>query len=220
MRTVRRVVVCLLLAVPLVLAAPASAATPGVLNHVGSTTRVLIVTSTSWTATSATGTFWQKSNGTWRAVHSGMYARVGRAGFKTDRREGDGSTPAGVFVMCSAFGSRANPGTHLAWRAIVPRSCWSGERPDYNRWVSRTCTARDEDLWASRAVAYRYVAVVGFNDAPAVWGKGSAIFLHETLGMATSGCIALRENDLIATLRLMTPGTKIVMGPASYVAKL
>lgn len=215
-----RTVVSLLVAVPLVLASPASAAPPGVLNHVGSTTRVLIVTSKTWTATSATGTLWQKSGGVWKAVRSGMYARVGRSGFKTDRREGDGSTPAGVFVMRSAFGSRANPGTRLAWRAIVPRSCWSGERPDYNRWVYRVCTSRDEDLWASRAVAYRYVAVVGFNDAPAVWGKGSAIFVHETLGIATSGCIALRENDVIASLRWMTPGTKIVMGPESYVAKL
>ena len=216
----RRAVVSLLLAVPLVLAVPAWAAPPGVLNHVGSTTRVLLVTSKTWTATSGTATLWQKTGGTWKAVRAGMLARVGRAGFSTHHHEGDGTTPAGVFVMRSAFGSRANPGTGLPWRAIVPRSCWSGEPADYNRWVTRICTSRDEDLWASRAVAYRYVGVVGFNDSPAVWGNGSAIFVHETLGIATSGCVALRENDVIATLRWMTPGTKIVMGPESYVAKL
>jgi L,D-peptidoglycan transpeptidase YkuD (ErfK/YbiS/YcfS/YnhG family) len=217
----RRAWVSLLLAVPLVLrSSTAQAGPPGVLNHVGSTTKVLIVTTKSWGASSGTAALWQKTGGSWRAVRSGMPARVGRSGFKTDRREGDGSTPAGTFVMRSAFGSRSNPGTQLPWRALVPRSCWSGERADYNRWVHRVCTSRDEDLWASRAVAYRYAAVVGFNDSPAVYGKGSGIFVHETVGKATGGCVTLRENDVIATVRWMTPGTKTVMGPESYIARL
>ena len=146
--------------------------------------------------------------------------RVGRAGFSTNRHEGDGTSPAGTFLLRYAFGARANPGVHLGWKALVPHSCWSGERADYNRWVHRVCTSRDEDLWASRAVAYRYAAVIGFNDAPPVWGRGSGIFLHEDYGQATRGCVAMREADLLAVLRWMTPGTKIVMGPESYVASL
>jgi L,D-peptidoglycan transpeptidase YkuD (ErfK/YbiS/YcfS/YnhG family) len=216
-----RVWICPLLAVPLVLSSsPAQAAQPRVLSHVGSTTKVVIVTTSSWQATSGTMTLWQKVNGSWRRVRGSMPARVGRSGFKTDRREGDGSSPAGTFPMRFAFGSRANPGVHIGWKALVPRSCWSGERRDYNRWVHRTCTRRDENLWASRAVAYRYAAVIGYNDSPPAWGKGSGIFVHETTGRATAGCVAVREADLVATLRWMTPGTKIVMGPQSYVARL
>lgn len=221
MHRLHRLLVTLLVAVPLALSAsPAQASTPSVLNHVGSTTKVVIVTTPSWTATSGTATLWQKVNGSWRAVRSAMPARVGRSGFKTDRHEGDGSSPAGKFLMRYAFGSRANPGVHIGWKALVPYSCWSGERADYNRWVHRVCTSRDENLWASRAVAYRYAAVIGFNDSPVVWGKGSGIFLHETLNRATAGCVALSEANLVATLRWMTPGTKIVMGPQSYVARL
>lgn len=215
----RPLLVVLALVVPLVATGPAAqAAPPGVLSHVGSTTKVLVVTTGSWTATSGTATAWQERAGRWYAVRSGMPVRVGRAGFSTHRHEGDGTTPAGTFLFRYDFGSRANPGVHLAWRALVPHSCWSGERADYNRWVHRVCTARDEDLWASRAVAYRYASVIGFNDAPAVWGRGSGIFLHEDHGTATAGCVALREADLLAVLRWMTPGTKVVMGPGSWVA--
>ncbi len=217
----RRALATLLLAVPFVLSpAVAQAAPPRVLNHVGSATKVLIVTSPGWSSTSGSATAWQKIGGRWKAVRTSMPVRVGRAGFRTNRHEGDGSTPAGTFPLRYAFGSRPDPGSHVGWRQLVPRSCWSGERPDYNRWVGRTCTSRDEDLWASRAVAYRYAVVVGFNDAPPVWGKGSGIFLHVTLGRPTSGCVALREGDLLATLRWLTPGAKIVMGPQSYVASL
>jgi L,D-peptidoglycan transpeptidase YkuD (ErfK/YbiS/YcfS/YnhG family) len=67
---------------------------------------------------------------------------------------------------------------------------------------------------------YRYAAVVGFNDGPAVWGKGSAIFMHQTIGKATSGCVALTGRDIVATVRWLAPGSLIVMGPESYVATL
>lgn len=210
----------LLTAVPLALVPSAAHAEPQVLHHVGSTTKVVIVTSASWTATTARATLWEKRSGRWVAVRKDMAARVGRSGFRTDRREGDGSTPAGTFPFRYAFGSGSDPGTAMAWRRIGTRSCWSGERADYNRWVERaTCTSRDEDLWALRT-PYRTAAVVGFNDSPAQWGKGSAIFLHVTTGRATAGCVALGANDVLATLRWMTPGTKVVMGPQSYVDSL
>jgi L,D-peptidoglycan transpeptidase YkuD (ErfK/YbiS/YcfS/YnhG family) len=211
--------VAALLAVPL-LSSPAQAAPPSVLNHVGSATRVLIVTSRHWTSTTASATQWQKRGTGWVAVRSNMYARIGRNGFKTDRREGDGTTPAGKFPIRYAFGGQAPPGTTLRYQRIVPRSCWSGERADYNRWVRRICTARDEDLYRMRTSVYRYAAVVGFNDGPAVWGKGSAIFMHQTIGKATSGCVALTGRDIVATVRWLAPGSLIVMGPESYVATL
>ena len=211
----------LLAVVPLLLTPQAQAAThPAVLDHQGGVTRVLLVTSTSWTSTYATATAWEKRNGEWVAVRKDMPARVGRSGFKTDRREGDGSTPAGQFFFRSAFGSQPDPGNRLPWRDLVPRSCWSGERADYNTWVHRVCTSRDEDLWASRGTAYRYAAVIGYNDRPAEWGKGSGIFLHQTVGRPTSGCVALPANDVVAMVRWLNRNAKVVMGPQSYVNSL
>jgi L,D-peptidoglycan transpeptidase YkuD (ErfK/YbiS/YcfS/YnhG family) len=222
MRRALPFLLALLAAVPL-LASPAGAAGhPGVLDRMGSATRVIIVTTPSWRATSGGATLWQKSGTTWRAVRAGIPVRVGRSGFQTAnaRHEGDGTTPAGKFPMRFAFGSRPNPGVHVGWKSLAPRTCWSGERRDYNTWVRRTCTGRDEDLWAARAVAYRYAAVVGFNDNPAVWGRGSGIFLHETLNRPTAGCVAMSQANLLWTLRWMTPGAWIVMGPQAYVDRL
>lgn len=219
MRRLLLALLALLVALPC-LAPPAQAATPSALNHLGSATRALIVTSKSWTATSGTATAWQKVNGTWHVARGAMPVRVGRTGFKTSRYEGDGSTPAGRFHLRYAFGSAPNPGSRIGWRAVVPNSCWSGERADYNHWAHRVCTSRDENLYASRRTAYRYAIVVGFNDNPAVWGRGSGIFLHQTLNQATSGCVAFSATNINYLVRWMTPGTWLVMGPESYVARL
>jgi L,D-peptidoglycan transpeptidase YkuD (ErfK/YbiS/YcfS/YnhG family) len=221
---VRRAGAVLVLLLPLLLSTtPARAASyPHVLDHMGPATKVAIVTTPGWKSTRGGLTLWQKYGSTWRAVRAGIPVWVGRNGFQygTKRHEGDGTTPAGKYPMRSTFGSRANPGVHLPWNQLHSNSCWSGERRDYNTYVRRTCTARDENLWASRAVAYRYAAVVGFNDSPAVWGRGSGIFLHESIGKATSGCVSMSETNLLWTLRWMTPGTWAVLGPQAYVNSL
>jgi len=221
--SVRRLIALAALTLPLALTStPALASYPNVLDHMGSATSVAIVTTSSWHSTRGGMTLWQKSGTGWHAVRAGIPVWVGRNGFQyaTRRHEGDGTTPAGKFPMRFAFGARANPGAKLSWTALHSDSCWSGERMDYNTYVRRTCTSRDENLWASRAVAYRYAAVVGFNDNPAVWGRGSGIFLHETLNQATSGCVSMSETNLLWTLRWMPKGAWVVMGPQAYVNAL
>jgi L,D-peptidoglycan transpeptidase YkuD (ErfK/YbiS/YcfS/YnhG family) len=185
LRVIRRLLPLLLL---VLLAAPADAATPPVLGHLGSATRALIVTGPTASSTTGTATAWQKVNGTWHVARGSMPVHLGRNGFRSasSRHEGDGTTPAGKFHLRYAFGSAPNPGSRIGWKAVVPQSCWSGERADYNRWAHRACTSRDEDLYASRRTAYRYVVAVGFNDNPAVYGRGSAIFLHQSSTRPTS----------------------------------
>jgi L,D-peptidoglycan transpeptidase YkuD (ErfK/YbiS/YcfS/YnhG family) len=220
---VRRLLAVLAAAVPVLLGpSPAQAAYPDVLHHMGAATRVAIVTAPSWHSTRGGMTLWQRSGSSWRSVRTGIPVWVGRNGFHTAtaRHEGDGTTPAGKFPMRLAFGSRPDPGVHLPWQQLAPGSCWSGERRDYNTYVRRTCTSRDEDLWASRRVAYRYAAAVGFNDRPAVYGRGSGIFLHESIGTATSGCVSMSEQNIVWTLRWLTPGSWVVMGPQAYVNAL
>jgi L,D-peptidoglycan transpeptidase YkuD (ErfK/YbiS/YcfS/YnhG family) len=224
MLVMRRLLAVLAVALPVLVGpSPAQAAAyPGVLNRMGGATQVALVTTPSWHATRGGMTLWQKSSSGWHSVRNGIPVYVGRNGFQygNRRHEGDGTTPAGKYPMRFAFGARANPGTHLAWTALHSDSCWSGERKDYNTYVRRSCTSRDESLWASRSVAYRYAAVVGFNDTPAVWGRGSGIFLHESIGKATSGCVSMSETNLLWTLRWMKPGAWVVMGPQAYVNTL
>jgi L,D-peptidoglycan transpeptidase YkuD (ErfK/YbiS/YcfS/YnhG family) len=201
--------------------APAQAApqVPERIRSLRGATRAIVVTSTSWRTTHAVMRTYQRVGGRWRLVRGPMPARVGRNGFSASRHEGDGTAPAGTFGFVYGFGSRPDPGMRgFSWRRLKPNSCWSGQRADYNRWVTRRCT-RDENLWKNRRVAYRYAAVIDFNYRRPVWGRGSGIFLHQQTGGPTAGCVSLRPTDLVAVLRWIRPGTRIVMGPASFLTR-
>lgn len=203
-------------------AAAGSATAPERIRGLRGATQAIVVTSASWHATHAVARVYRRVGSRWRLVRGPMPARVGRNGFSAYRHEGDGTTPAGVFGFVYGFGSRPDPGVRgLGWRRLGRGSCWSGLRGDYNRWVAgRRCTARDENLWKSRRVAYRYAAVIDFNYRRPVYGRSSGIFLHQQTGGPTAGCVSLRATDLVAVLRWMRPGVRIVMGPAGYVARL
>jgi L,D-peptidoglycan transpeptidase YkuD (ErfK/YbiS/YcfS/YnhG family) len=221
----RRAIVVLATALALTtLAAPARAAdppTPGRIDSLRGATRAIVVASRSWGSTrAAVRTYERRRPGDrWRLVRGPMPARVGYNGFSASRHEGDGTTPAGTFGFVYGFGSRPNPGMGgFSWRRLQPNSCWSGQRADYNRWVTRACT-RGESLWKNRRVAYRYAAVIDFNYRRPVWGRGSGIFLHQMTGGPTAGCVSLRPKDLVAVLRWLRPGTRIAMGPASHLTR-
>jgi L,D-peptidoglycan transpeptidase YkuD (ErfK/YbiS/YcfS/YnhG family) len=219
----RPIVVVLAAALALGLGAAPARARPVPLPHqidgLRGATRVIVVHSNSWRTTRAEVRLYQGVGGRWRLVRGPMPARVGYNGFSANRREGDGTTPAGTFGFVYAFGSRPNPGVRgLAWRPLRPNSCWSGQRRDYNRWVTRPCT-RGESLWKNRRVAYRYAAVIDFNYRRPVWKRGSGIFLHQETGGPTAGCVALRPADLVTVLRWLRPGTRIAMGPAAFLTR-
>ena len=69
---------------------------------------------------------------------------------------------------------------------------------------------RHEKLWRDDDV-YDLVIPIGYNDAPVISGKGSAIFLHVARNNyePTEGCIALKIEDLLELLPLLSPQTYI-----------
>jgi L,D-peptidoglycan transpeptidase YkuD (ErfK/YbiS/YcfS/YnhG family) len=221
----RRAIVVLVVAALAVGLAPAPAEAawprpaPDRIDGLRGATRALVVTSGSWRTTHAVVRGYQKVGGRWRKVLGPMPARIGYNGFSANRREGDGTTPAGTFGFVYGFGSRPDPGMRgFAWRPLLPNSCWSGQRRDYNRWVTRPCT-RGESLWKNRRVAYRYAAVIDFNYRRPVYGRGSGIFLHQMTDGPTAGCVSMRPAELVRVLRWLRPGTRIAMGPAAYLTR-
>jgi L,D-peptidoglycan transpeptidase YkuD (ErfK/YbiS/YcfS/YnhG family) len=52
--------------------------------------------------------------------------------------------------------------------------------------------------------AYDLVVMLGFNDAPPIAGRGSAIFLHCIADgkASTAGCVAVDRDDLMSMLGL------------------
>jgi L,D-peptidoglycan transpeptidase YkuD (ErfK/YbiS/YcfS/YnhG family) len=140
----------------------------------------------------------------------------------TDRkREGDGATPQGCFPLRRVL-YRADrlprPRTALETGAIAPEDAWCDdpEHADYNRAVRLPHPGRHETLWREDGL-YDVVVILGYNDDPAVKGRGSAIFLHVARpGLApTEGCVALRLDDLLEVLaRIVIPARLCVESPA------
>lgn len=140
---------------------------------------------------------------------------LGRAGVTTDKREGDGATPAGRFPLRQVF-YRADrldaPTTGLPCTSIQPHDGWCDHPTNskYNQLVQHPYAASAEHLWRDDH-RYDLVVVLGHNDDPIVPGAGSAIFLHIAAEdfRPTEGCIALCEADVIKVLAHCTQNSTI-----------
>lgn len=224
-----RVRLGLLLGVVAMSGAPVAAwGAPGVspngMRGLGGAEQVIEIAANGMRTTRATARTYERVGERWRLVHKGMPARVGRNGLShpATRVAGDGTTPVGNYGFVFDFGSRPDPGVEgFEWRHLGPGDCWSGIRRAYNRWVERSpCASGDEDLWVSAGRAYRYAAVIDFNYRRPVFGRGSGIFLHVATESPTSGCVSLPERELLAVLRWMRPGTRILIGPTGWLRSL
>lgn len=144
-------------------------------------------------------------------------ARIGANGLSAHRREGDGTTPIGTFgIGPTLYGLDPNPGVRLSYRRLRCGDWWDGDpaSPTYNRFRHVSCGTAppfhggSEALWR-QPVAYREFAFIAFNAAPAVPGRGSAIFLHDDTGRPTNGCVSLSRPRLIWLFRRLRPGATI-----------
>lgn len=146
-------------------------------------------------------------------------AACGRGGVRTDKREGDGASPAGVFSLVRAYyrpDRLPPPSTTLPVTALRPNDGWidDPDDPQYNRLVSLPYPAHHEAMWREDGL-YNVVVVIGYNTDPPAPGRGSAIFLHEAQPdfAPTAGCIAVARDALIALLGLLGPRSRITIRP-------
>jgi L,D-peptidoglycan transpeptidase YkuD (ErfK/YbiS/YcfS/YnhG family) len=144
-------------------------------------------------------------------------AALGRGGVRRDKREGDGATPAGSFACRLVYwrpDRLAMPVTGLAAMPLDPADGWCDAPgdPAYNRKVGLPYPSRAETLWRDDRL-YDLIVPLGYNDAPVVAGRGSAIFLHVAREdyRPTEGCIALAPDDLTAFLCHATPETRVTV---------
>ncbi|MFN4275427.1 MAG: L,D-transpeptidase [Ferrovibrio sp.] len=145
--------------------------------------------------------------------HGGLQFRcaLGKGGVKpeADKREGDGATPLGRYVLRQIYyraDRMAAPQTRLPVQALTPQDGWCDDPADpaYNRHVLLPYAASHEKLWRDDHV-YDVIVVLGHNDDPPVPGMGSAIFLHLARPdySSTEGCVALALSDLLALLAVL-----------------
>lgn len=131
---------------------------------------------------------------------------LGRTGIRSEKKEGDGATPAGRFPLRRVL-YRADrlpaPETGLPVQALGPDDGWCDDPADpaYNKHVKRPFAGHYEKLWRDDQV-YDVLVELGHNDDPPTPGLGSAVFLHVARPdyETTEGCVALQMEDLLALL--------------------
>ncbi|EKU47843.1 MULTISPECIES: L,D-transpeptidase family protein [Brevibacterium] len=173
------------------------------------TTQVIVVSSPDVQSESGELAFYERTDETWTKRKT-FPTHNGSNGWLADRREGDKTTPSGVFTLTDAGGYRKNPGTKL----------------DYTR---------DAGLPASATVAYGeeysrvfdYIIAIDYNrkrgtpptdrTRPLGTEKGGGIWLHLDHDSGTNGCVTLKEKDLLWIMRTIDPEAdpRIAMGPVS-----
>lgn len=128
---------------------------------------------------------------------------LGRGGIvaAAEKREGDGCTPIGEWLVRGALFRRDRaappPGFALPWRWIAADDGWSDDPadPSYNRPVRHPHRHSAERLWRDDG-CYDVVLTLGYNDRRPQPNRGSAIFLHCTGAGDTEGCVAIDRTDL------------------------
>lgn len=145
------------------------------------------------------------------------HCALGSGGIKVDKKEGDGATPSGTFQLRMVFYRSdriSKPETQLPTQELSPDDGWCDDINDsaYNTHVKLPHSDSHEKLYRDDNV-YDLIIPIGYNDDPAVVGKGSAIFIHVARSSCspTAGCIALAEDDLLEVLGTVTPETCITI---------
>jgi L,D-peptidoglycan transpeptidase YkuD (ErfK/YbiS/YcfS/YnhG family) len=140
--------------------------------------------------------------------------QIGRAGFKRDKREGDGATPLHAMRFREVY-YRADrvkrPQTRLKTRKINPGMGWEErvDHPRYNRFTPHPHKTSEEHLMRDDHL-YDIVIVLGWNDAPIRKGRGSAIFLHLSRAKPTAGCVAVSLHTMQYVLKTVSRETVLI----------
>ncbi len=172
---------------------------------------ILVTTKTASSQQATIETFERTAQGSFTSVlkTSGF---VGKNGITTNKKEGDGKTPAGKFSIGTAFGTKGNPGTSLSFRAINKDDVWvdDSESSHYNSWQSKSATEGEwssaEDMYIPQ---YRYGFVINYNTNRVPY-KGSAISFH-VANNYTLGCVGTSEQNVIRILTWLNPSKSPVI---------
>ncbi|MGV0626170.1 L,D-transpeptidase family protein [Mycolicibacter minnesotensis] len=177
-------------------------------NAVGNATQVISVVGVGHST--AKVDVYQRTAAGWEPVAAGIPAHVGSAGITPQSKEGEPSTPMGVYTLDFAFGTAPNPGGGLPYVQVGSDHWWDSDSgsPTYNtmqvckKAQCRFDTAASENL---NIPQYRHAVVIGVNKAR-IPGASSAYFLHSTDGGPTAGCVAIDDATLVKIIGWLRPG--------------
>ena len=141
---------------------------------------------------------------------------IGKNGFNLKKREGDYSTPKGLFSLKKLYFRKDRigiPKCRLDKKIIKKNMAWCDdpEHLKYNEEI-KTHNKHNKEKFYRIDHVYDYIISISYNEEK-IPNKGSAIFIHLTNNYKqTAGCIALKKKDFEILLRLIDQKTKIKIG--------
>jgi len=208
-----------LIAILFILSACAKAPNSAKAKKFFNSSQLIVVTSNSWNSNSARLFRFEKVNGKWVMVAKPIYVKIGRNGMawgkgvytaykggEPIKREGDGRAPAGIFRLPFIFGSSKANFNYPYLQVSRYHRCVDDYRSKYyNQIIDSRKTRRDYRSFENmvlRSGLYRYGVFVAHNPNR-VAKAGSCIFLHikSPSNRATSGCTAMRADELLGILK-------------------
>ena len=142
---------------------------------------------------------------------------IGKSGINKFKKEGDLSTPKGVFNLGALY-YRKDRNKYLKTRLnkkIIKKNmgwCNDSRSEKYNKEIRFPFKYKAEKLYRTDKI-YDIFIHIKYNYFPVIKGKGSAIFLHLTNKKykPTRGCIAIQKKDFMKIMPLIKRNTKILI---------
>ena len=204
-------------------------------NDLLTSRQLVVVTTAGWNDNSGVLQRYEKDGTRWHKVGKAIRVRLGRNGLGWGiglhtipkgahyiKKEGDGRSPAGIFVLKQAFG-------YAPFKAYYPYKVYKEtdhcvddvHSKYYNKIVDSTKIVPDYNSKEHMKFPknyYKYGVVVNHNhidEKGAVPGAGSCIFLHIKT-VPTAGCTVMKESEIKELIRwldakrqpLLVQGTK------------
>ena len=141
---------------------------------------------------------------------------VGRNGLTLNKKEGDYSTPKGLFKLKKLYFREDRVGLpvcKIKKTKIKKNMAWCDDpnHKKYNQEIFMLKKKNKENFYR-KDNKYDFLITINHNDKRVPF-KGSAIFMHLTNDYKpTAGCIALKKNDFEIILKLINQKTKIRIG--------
>ena len=141
---------------------------------------------------------------------------IGKRGLNYNKKEGDYSTPKGIFYLRKLYFRKDRIGIPKCKinKKIIKRDmvwCDDTKHKKYNKETKKYNKNHKENLYR-RDHKYDYIISISHNEKKIPY-KGSAIFIHLTDDYKpTAGCVALKKKDFEILLKLIDKKSQIKIG--------
>jgi L,D-peptidoglycan transpeptidase YkuD (ErfK/YbiS/YcfS/YnhG family) len=141
---------------------------------------------------------------------------IGKKGLNHKKREGDYTTPRGIFSLNKLYfrGDRLGKVKCKIKKKTITRTmawCDDPNHKKYNQEINISKKNNKENFYR-KDHKYDYLITISYNQKK-IPNKGSAIFIHLTDNYKpTAGCVALKKKDFEILLKLIDQKSKIKIG--------